>query len=97
MADLERYYIPKRLDEPERLLFWSIDEACLMIVPIFMGIIVGYTTTGILIGITFYLQWRKLKGNNQANVIRSLAYWVLPSSIFYLKKTPASHLRLFVG
>jgi conjugal transfer pilus assembly protein TraL len=97
MSDLERYYIPKRLDEPERLLFWSFDEACLMITPIFMGIIVGYMTIGLLLGITLYLQWRKLKGNNQANVIRSLAYWVLPSGIFCLKKTPASHLRLFVG
>lgn len=97
MANLEQFYIPKRLDEPERLLFWSIDEACIMIMPIFIGLMLGHVIIGLSIGIFGYLKWRKLKGNNQANLIRALAYWVLPSSIFRLKKTPPSHIRLFVG
>ncbi|MDF3047694.1 MAG: traL [Candidatus Midichloriaceae bacterium] len=94
---LESFYIPRTLDEPTRILFWSIDEALIMIAPTGLGIILGHTLIGMAIGMGCFLGWRKLKGAKQANYILYMAYWWLPECLFKFKKTPASYYRVYVG
>jgi type IV conjugative transfer system protein TraL len=81
MSDMETYYIPSSLDAPSRLLFWSIDEACVMLTPMIIGITLGYTVTGMILGLIAFLSWRRIKGINKINHIIYLAYWMLPSCL----------------
>lgn len=95
--DMEAFYIPRTLDEPARLLFWSIDEAGILLSPTFLGIILGYAAIGMLVGFIAFFAWKRVKGSNKANYIMYSAYWYLPSKMLRLKKTPPSHFRIFLG
>jgi conjugal transfer pilus assembly protein TraL len=88
---MDEFYIPKRLDEPEMVLFWTMDELGIMVTPLIFGVIYGHTMIGFLVA------WRKLKGNSIDYAI-SLVYWYLPSQkILNLKFTPPSYQRFFIG
>lgn len=97
MTDIAAFYIPRCLDEPEKILFWSLDEVGIIIVPFLVGIIVGHTIIGMIIGILLYTKWRKLKGTGSSNLIIYATYWYLPSFVTSLKATPLSHYRLYLG
>jgi len=92
---MEAYQIPKRLDEPERLAFWTLDEALVLIAPIGIGMIAGWMATGVVLGVGFYLALRKLKGNGSANLARFVLYWFLPP-VFGFRVTPPSAVRRYV-
>lgn len=97
MSDLEKFYIPKYLDEPFRLLFWTVDESIFLFIPIGLGIHLGYTVTGIFLGVIGLLSWKRAKGGDDSNKLQSLLYWHFPSSFCRLKVTPASYQRFFLG
>lgn len=97
MSEIEAFYLPKSLDEPPRLLFWSIDEAMIMLTPAGMGIILEYTVIGMILGLISFLGWRKIKGNNQANLLMYGAYWMLPPFLLKMKFTPPSCYRMYLG
>lgn len=92
---MEAYLIPKRLDEPERLAFWTIDEALVLFVPPCIGMLAGWMFTGLVLGIGSYLVLRKLKGNGSVNIARFVLYWFLPP-IFGFQVTPPSAVRRYV-
>lgn len=96
MSDIQVYYIPKNLDEPPRWLFWSMDEAIILLCPIGMGIILGFTFWGFLLGVGAFLGWKRIKGNDQANLIIYMIYWYFPSVLIKLKYTPPSYNRMFL-
>ncbi len=96
MSDIQAYYIPKNLDEPARWLFWSMDEAMILLFPIGMGIILGFTFWGFVLAAAAFFGWKRVKGRNQANLMIYMAYWYLPSSIMKLKYTPPSYHRMFL-
>jgi conjugal transfer pilus assembly protein TraL len=94
---MDEFYIPKRLDEPEMVLFWTMDELGIMITPLIVGVINGYTLVGLLAGLISFLLWRKVKGGSIDYVV-SLCYWYLPSQkMLNLKFTPPSYKRFFIG
>ena len=97
MSDLEAFYIPRTLDAPTRWLFWSIDEAFMILLPFGMGLILHYVVFGSIIGLSAFIIWRRVKGKNQMNLILYLVYWYCPSGLLRLKKTPPSYNRVFLG
>ena len=38
MSDADKYVIPSRLDDPERWLFWTLDEAAALLGPAVLGL-----------------------------------------------------------
>ena len=96
-GDYEKYYIPKHLDEPAKFVFWTIDEAIIMLVPMIMGIVQSYTITGIFLGLGFMVLWKRMKGRDQSNLLMYGGYWHLPSMLYNLKFTPKSFYRFFIG
>ncbi len=97
MDDKEIYYIPRYLDEPERWLFWTIDEACILVIPVIIGISLSYFILGIILSLTSYISWIKLKRAGHISTIRFALYWFYPDIIMRLKATPSSHLRFYIG
>ena len=56
MNDAERYTIPSRLDDPERWLFWTMDEAAVLMGPAMLGLAANAFVPGLVIGIGGWLR-----------------------------------------
>lgn len=98
MTDMEAFYIPRRLDDPDRFFIWTVDELGIICIPFVLGIMWGFIASGFIAGILSYLGWKKLKGNDNINFAIYLIYWYLPAHhLLSLKVTPPSHTRFFVG
>ena len=95
MAD--PYIIPRRLDDPELIGFWTIDEFVGLLVPFVWGIAAQHILIGIGLSAITWFALRKLKQANTGPKLVHAAYWYLPGSLFGLKTTPPSHLRIFAG
>ena len=94
-GDVEPYYIPRHLDDPERWLFFTLDEALVIVGPILLGIIFHMFELGIVLSVVGYVAFKKFKGSEQANVAAYGVYWYFPA--FGLKGTPPSCVRRYVG
>jgi type IV conjugative transfer system protein TraL len=96
MKDRNRIY--KTLDNTPRMFFWEIDEFFLMIVPLFIGIMIGSL---LLMPSGLFLKWLycRLKRRYPRGIIKHKFYSALPTSFFVMlgiyKGLPQSHKRKF--
>ena len=95
MAD--KYLVPRRLDDPELIGFWTIDEFAGMIVPFTWGILSQHIFIGIIVAFGAWFALRKVKSGRAGSALIHAAYWYLPGSFLGLKATPPSHCRLLAG
>ena len=94
---MDKNYIPQLLDEPTRIILWTIDELIVFLVPFFILFLVfDQVLTGLAIGIILVLGLRKLKGEQGHYFLYSIMYWHLPAMIHF-KSTPPSYYREFLG
>ena len=91
------HVIPRRLDDPERWLFWTLDEAAVLLAPAVLGLGANAFVTGLLAGAGAWLLLRRIKRGGGAHVALYALYWMLPGQALGLKATPPSHLRRFAG
>lgn len=94
---MEKYYIPKHLDAPARILFWTFDEALMFMVPMFIGVMTNHGVIGILFAVGLFKGWKRIKGVGNSNLLKCLAYWHYPASVLGLKSTPDSSIRNYLG
>ena len=97
MNDTERFAVPGRLDDPERWLFWTLDEAAVLLGPAVLGLAANAFTAGLVIGVGGWLALRRVKRGGSANLALHAIYWFLPGFVLRLRGTPESHLRRFAG
>ena len=84
----DRYIIPRRLDDPELIGFWTVDEFAGMIVPFTWGSSHSTSLSASPLPLLPGLRSRKAKaGRSWAWVIHA-AYWHLPAGLTGLKVTP---------
>ena len=58
MNDTARHTIPRRLDDPERWLFWTVDEAAALMGPALLGLAANQFVPGLIVGVG---GWRLLR------------------------------------
>ena len=97
MNEVERYAIPARLDDPERWLFWTLDEAAVLMGPAMLGLAANAFLMGLAVGAGGYLALRRIKRGGRAGLLMHAAYWLLPGAALRLQGAPASHRRRFAG
>ena len=97
MNDTARHAIPRRLDDPERWLFWTMDEAAALLGPAVLGLAANAFVTGLVAGAAGWLLLRRVKRGGGANIALYALYWFLPGFVLGLKATPPSHVRRLVG
>ena len=95
MAD--RYIIPRRLDDPELIGLWTIDEFAGMIIPFTWGILSQHIVIGIVAAVGAWFALRKAKAGRASSWLTHAAYWYLPTGFLGLRATPPSHCRLLAG
>ena len=59
MSDQVRHAIPSRLDDPERWLFWTLDEAAALLGPALLGLAANAFVTGLLAGLAGWVLLRR--------------------------------------
>ena len=97
MNDTARHAIPRRLDDPERWLFWTLDEAGVLLGPAVLGLAANAFVTGLLAGLCAWWGLRRVKRGGGANIALYGLYWFLPDFVLRLKSTPPSHVRRYAG
>ena len=95
MAD--PYTIPRRLDDPELIGLWTIDEFLGMLVPFAWGILAQHVFVGLGLAVGAWFCLRKAKAGRAGSWVRHATYWHLPGSVLGLTATPPSHFRLLAG
>lgn len=95
--EADQFWIPQYLDEPERILFFTLDEAMILFSPFVLGIVMEHLLIGLLLGIAGLYSYRKLKGTHGKSVMLYAKYWYLPASMSRMIFTPPSHIRFYQG
>lgn len=94
---MNKYAIPRYLDEPYKIAIFTLDEVVLICVPTIVSL---YMTSGpmigLLIGVVFVSILKKIKGGEGHNQMLRIAYWYLPPIIRF-KSTPPSYVREILG
>lgn len=90
------FKVIKTLDNMPRVLFWTVDEFSVLIVPCIIGIAIGSFFLGIA-GIPMKYFYSKYKKQFPKGSLMHRAYWSFPKIVFknagVLRKTPGSHQR----
>ena len=97
MNESERFAIPARLDDPERWLFWTLDEAAVLMGPAMLGLAANAFVAGLGIGVGGWLALRRIKRGGRSGLLMQAVYWFLPGAVLRLQGAPSSHLRRFAG
>ncbi len=94
---MEKTHIPQYLDEPTRIILWTIDELLFFLIP-FLILFWGFDQVilGVAIGVALVFGLRKLKGEQGHYFLYSVMYWHLPAMVRF-KSTPPSYYREFLG
>ena len=90
-------YIPQYLDEPERYIFFTPDEAIAAIVPLACLSALTNFAIGLVAAFVAVLVLRKFKEGGPLHRLLWRAYWILPPGVLKTRATPPSHLRLMAG
>jgi type IV conjugative transfer system protein TraL len=87
----------KTLDNPLRILFWSIDEFFSLVGPAIFGVSLGYPWLA-LAGLFSKPLYSKIRRKLQHGAYKHKTYWVLPTRNLKLmvKTLPPSHNREYV-
>jgi conjugal transfer pilus assembly protein TraL len=94
---MDKYHLPKYIDEPPRLILWTIDEFMMFLIP-FLILFLCFNSPfmAVLVGVVLVAGLKKIKGEEGHHFVYNLIYWYLPQMI-KLKKTPASFIREMIG
>ncbi len=93
---MEKHVILKTLDTPLKILFWTVPEILMLMVPPFVGLMLNQLTLGIgmsVMGVWISRKYQEHFGKGQWAAVR---YWFLPSPGRF-KSLPASSIREYLG
>jgi type IV conjugative transfer system protein TraL len=94
---MDKYTIPRLLDEPFKIALLTIGEIAALVLPILTGLyLYNAPVVGLLFGVAMVVLLKKLKGREGHRFIYHLAYWHLPQLIRF-RSTPPSHMREILG
>jgi conjugal transfer pilus assembly protein TraL len=96
-ADYDHHILLHHLDDPLRILYWTIDEAVLILLVPYLGLAFNHPLLGILLsGGGFYLL-RQLKARFGRRSLKPALYWYFPHPKRKLPKMPPSYIREYWG
>ncbi len=89
------HYIPRRLDDKGKFLFWDFDVAGVALVGMLLGVAIEYPLLGAVVGIVSAAYYNKFKSGKHPGMAAHLMYWFagMPEP----NDLPPSHLREMNG
>ncbi len=95
MSDDLNHYVPSRLDDPEKFLFFRKDVAMIGLAGTVVGVVAGYPLIGVVAGVVLAAAWQKFSSGQHPGMSAHVMYWVLGQPA--PKKLPPSDLRELNG
>ena len=93
----KKYHIPQHLDEPFKIILWTVDEICVLLIPFVLSMVLfNVPLIGLLTGVGLMFILKKIKGEQGHYFIFNVMYWYLPS-VMRFRAIPPSHLREWIG
>ena len=89
------HYIPRRLDDGAKFLFWEMDVAMIGLMGVLIGIGSGFPVIGLFLGIGSAFFYGKLKSGKHPGMATHLLYWF--TGFPEPKELPGSHIRELNG
>lgn len=89
------HYIPRRLDDPPKFLFWDWDIAMIALFAFLIGVWSGMIWAGLALGIGSAIGYGKLRAGKHPGMAVHFAYWLFGFPT--LKTIPGGHVREFIG
>ncbi len=97
MNSQDPHFIPQYLDEPFKLILWTIDEVVMMILPLFIcWYFFGAFLIGAVLSAVALIIIKKIKGEQGHYYLLYMMYWHLPT-FYKFKVIPASYQREWIG
>lgn len=94
---LEKFYIPRTLDMPDKILFFTIRDISAFFIPLTIGILLNIAQFGIFFGCLFFYISKKVEATKIS--IKRLLYWYTRPTKFLLtdklKNAPPSNIRIY--
>lgn len=85
------------MDAPNRIAFWTVDEAQALLIPSAIGFLFGFPLIGLLLSLFLYMGLKYIKHNIGDGLLRHAAYWYLPGVEKKLKIQIPSEIREYIG
>ncbi|WP_186289361.1 type IV conjugative transfer system protein TraL [Burkholderia gladioli] len=95
MLDDLSHYIPSRLDDPEKFLFFRKDVAAIGLAGTIGGVVLGYPLFGVIAGVALAAAWQKFSSGQHPGMSTHVVYWVM--GVVKVKKLPPSDIRELNG
>lgn len=97
MSEYDNHIILHHLDDPLRILKWTIDEALILIGPIFFGIAADHFVMGMMCAGVGFWGLKKIKQRLGSMGLKHMFYWYLPHNKRQLPTSPPSCKREYLG
>lgn len=97
MSNLEQHLILHHLDDPLRVLYWTVDEAAVLIFSPFIGVMINQPLMGgafSIFGTWLIIKLKKMLGGG---TLKHALYWHFPHNRSRLGHTPPSCIREYIG
>ncbi|RMF24964.1 MAG: type IV conjugative transfer system protein TraL [Deltaproteobacteria bacterium] len=88
--------MPRHLDDPDKFLWWEMDQAGLAVSVFAVFMILNMLVVGVVLGALVAWIYGRLKAGRARGFMIHVAYWYLPFQM-KLRRTPPSWVRRFVG
>lgn len=89
------HYVPRRLDDGAKFLFWSMDIAAIGLMGILVGVGTDLPYLGLALGILGAYWYGKLKSGKHPGIANHLLHWF--TGFPEPRELPGSHLRELNG
>jgi conjugal transfer pilus assembly protein TraL len=94
---MDKYHIPQHLDEPFKLILWTLDEFIVFLTPFIVFLLfLNSPLVGLFLGAALLFGLKRIKGEQGHYFIYNLIYWYFPV-FMHLKATPPSYQRTLLG
>jgi len=97
MAHLAEHAILSHLDNPPRFLFWTVQEALVLFMPLIIGLGVDCPKLAVLSSALAYFVLKHYKRSFGKGTLRHVMYWYLPHNKKGMPVTPSSTIREYLG
>lgn len=95
--DYDQHLILHHLDDPLRLLKWTLDEAVMILAPTFFGIAIDHPFLGLFCAGSSYWALTHVKKRFGLSTLKHALYWYFPKNSKKLSHIPPSYIREYLG
>ena len=92
---MKRHVILNHVDTPLKILFWTIPELLMLMVPSFIGLMINQLILGLTISILNFWANKKYQQHFGKGQFQAVRYWFFPADRRF-KSLPPSFIREYI-